>query len=87
MLQFFTADGSLVRNAENDVVTGSTGDDIVVERSTFAVAPDFAVTGRVMFVFDQPFFETGAVWFDDASVLEVPEIESHEGVTALTLAT
>ena len=69
--------GTLARNAENDVITGTTGDDIVVERSTLQ-SPDFAVTGRVMFVFDQPFFETGAVWFDDASVLEVQQVLQAE---------
>ena len=77
-LQFFTTDGTLVRNAEQLVVTGSSNADTVIERSAFAIAPDIAVTGRIMLSFDQPSFEGGAVWFDDASVLEVQQILQAE---------
>ena len=77
-LQFFRADGSLVSDIQNDVITGGTESDVIIGRSVFGLAPDVAVTGRVVLSFEQPSFEVGAVWFDDASVLEVQQVLQAE---------
>jgi glucose/arabinose dehydrogenase len=77
-LQFFDSEGNLVGSADQEVISGSTGEDVVVERSIYAAAPETAVTGRMVLAFDQPSFEVGAVWFDDASVLEVQQILQAE---------
>lgn len=77
-LQFFDSEGNLIGSADQEVISGSTGEDVVVERSIYAAAPESAVTGRMVLAFDQPSFEAGAVWFDDASVLEVQQILQAE---------
>ncbi|MEO1597569.1 MAG: PQQ-dependent sugar dehydrogenase, partial [Planctomycetota bacterium] len=77
-LQFFDSEGNLIGSADQEVISGSTGEDVVVERSIYAAAPESAVTGRMVLAFDQPSFEVGAVWFDDASVLEVQQILQAE---------